>query len=54
MRYYAFAFKPLMYLPIVREAFVHRIVLTVEKQLPDAKGRQLPGKKARERELTML
>jgi SAM-dependent methyltransferase len=33
MKYYAFAFKPLLALPVLRELFVHRIVLKVSKCL---------------------
>jgi len=31
MKYYAFAFKPLPYIPLLRELFVHRMVLTITK-----------------------
>jgi SAM-dependent methyltransferase len=31
MKYYAFAFRPLRHLPGIREAFVHRMILTITK-----------------------
>jgi SAM-dependent methyltransferase len=31
MKYYAFAFKPLRYVPVLQELFVHRMVLTITK-----------------------